>query len=148
MAAVGRQRGVHLMAKKNAWRNLRLIGKKWHGRFEYKKEKVYFVIGFREEMSPGQAQKKFKAIRRDYIRTVEVGPKFKNSRHGRSVDDGALLNTNQKDRQAMRTGAYAELAVAADLLRQSFEVFRPFSNGCEYDLLAVSNEHFIRIEVK
>lgn len=46
------------------------------------------------------------------------------------------------------TGAIAELAVAADLMRRGFAVFRALSSHCECDLVVLVNKRSIRVEVR
>jgi hypothetical protein len=46
------------------------------------------------------------------------------------------------------TGAIAELAVCADLLRRGYEVFRAVSQNCSCDLAILKDAKLLRVEVK
>lgn len=45
-------------------------------------------------------------------------------------------------------GAIAEMAVALDLLRKGYAVFRALSSSCFCDLIAIKNEVIMRLEVR
>lgn len=47
-----------------------------------------------------------------------------------------------------KTGAIVELAVAVDLLRRGFDVFRALSPSCSCDLVALKPGLVLRIEVR
>lgn len=46
-----------------------------------------------------------------------------------------------------KIGAIAELAIAADLMRRGYEVYRAISGASDFDLIALRDGRFITIEV-
>jgi predicted AAA+ superfamily ATPase len=58
-----------------------------------------------------------------------------------------MKHNNSFNLSSGKVGAIAELAVAADLMRRGYEVYRAVSQASDFDLLAIKNGKILTIEV-